>query len=136
MRWQHPVHGLLRPGDFLALAERAGTMRALTLWVLAGGRAVARVARRGRAGATSASTSSPSNLLDQGLPDDVSEMLRGRGLPAGALMLEVTEDTIWPTPRAAKVLRDLAELGVGLALDDFGTGYSSLAHLAGCRSTS
>ena len=30
---------------------------------------------------------------------------------------------------AAKVLRDLRELGVGVSLDDFGTGYSSLLYL-------
>ena len=34
VRWQHPERGLLRPGEFVPLAERTGVIRMLTLWVL------------------------------------------------------------------------------------------------------
>ena len=47
VRWQHPVHGLLAPGEFVPLAERTGAIGDLTRWVLDNALAqAARVARR------------------------------------------------------------------------------------------
>ena len=34
VRWQHPVHGLLPPAEFVPLAERTGAIGDLTRWVL------------------------------------------------------------------------------------------------------
>ncbi len=34
VRWQHPVHGLMPPGEFIELAEVSGSIQALTRWVL------------------------------------------------------------------------------------------------------
>jgi predicted signal transduction protein with EAL and GGDEF domain len=34
VRWQHPDHGLLGPGEFIPLAERTGLIHPLTRWVL------------------------------------------------------------------------------------------------------
>ena len=130
VRWQHPERGLLMPGDFLDLAQRAGTMRVLTLWVLREAVEQASAWHDADMPVRISVNLSPRDLLHQGFPDDVSEILKAAGLPAGALMLEITEDTIMADPtRGMKVLCDLAELGIGLALDDFGTGWSSLAHL-------
>lgn len=57
-------------------------------------------------------------------------MLERTGLPAGRLMLEITESAvISDLPRAAEALVRLKALGVAIALDDFGTGYSSLSLL-------
>ena len=70
------------------------------------------------------------HLTDLGLPRQVDDALRKHGLPASALVLEVTETLIMSDPvRATDVLHLLRELGVALAVDDFGTGYSSLAYL-------
>jgi diguanylate cyclase (GGDEF)-like protein len=33
VRWQHPEHGLLGPGEFIPLAERTGLIHPLTRWV-------------------------------------------------------------------------------------------------------
>lgn len=69
-------------------------------------------------------------LLDPGLPERVAERLAAWRLPAGSLLLEVTESAVMADPaRALDVLGRLHALGVGLALDDFGTGYSSMAYL-------
>ena len=52
------------------------------------------------------------------------------GLPAGALVLEITESVLTPPgPELLDRLRRLKELGVLLAVDDFGAGHSSLNHL-------
>jgi len=70
------------------------------------------------------------DLLDDGFPSQVSEALARRGLPAGALVIEVTENAVLSDPAHTRdVLGRLRDLGVELSLDDFGTGVSSLVHL-------
>src|SRR3712207_8861571 len=74
---------------------------------------------------------SPSNLVDEGFPDEVAGLLARHGVPATALVLEVTESLLMADrERAVRVLSALRETGVGISIDDYGTGYSSLAHLA------
>jgi EAL domain-containing protein (putative c-di-GMP-specific phosphodiesterase class I) len=73
---------------------------------------------------------SASSLVDLGLPQRISSMLRERKLPAGALVLEITEDFLMADrDRARAILTELRSNGIQIAVDDFGTGYSSLAYL-------
>jgi len=65
-----------------------------------------------------------------GFVEQVKASLEYAGVPARALMLEITEtllmgddEQIWAD------LATLQELGVRIAIDDFGTGYSSLGYL-------
>jgi diguanylate cyclase (GGDEF)-like protein len=130
VRWQHPVHGLMMPPDFLPLADRSGLMPKLTRKVLE--RALAQLARWRDDGLdlTVAVNLAASDLLDPDLPGDVARLLAERDVPPTCLALEVTEDGVIADPeRAAATLDAIARLGVRIALDDFGTGWSSLAHL-------
>ena len=34
MRWEHPMRGVVPPGEFVPLAERTGLIKPLTRWVL------------------------------------------------------------------------------------------------------
>ena len=34
LRWHHPEHGLMPPGEFMELAEMSGVIQPLTRWVL------------------------------------------------------------------------------------------------------
>jgi EAL domain-containing protein (putative c-di-GMP-specific phosphodiesterase class I) len=68
------------------------------------------------------------SLLDDGLVDQVTAALAEAGVPAQALILEITETSIMTDPERSN--RTLKALGVGLAIDDFGTGYSSLEAFA------
>ncbi|HYP55694.1 MAG TPA: EAL domain-containing protein, partial [Solirubrobacterales bacterium] len=73
---------------------------------------------------------SAADLLDPSLPREVQEGLERNGVPASALIIELTETSVISDPvRVGDVLGQLGDLGVGLSLDDFGTGYSSLTHL-------
>jgi EAL domain-containing protein (putative c-di-GMP-specific phosphodiesterase class I) len=69
--------------------------------------------------------------LDQGdLPALVESVLAESGLPAGCLVIELTESLVVDhRPGTLRQLERLKDLGVRLAIDDFGTGYSSLAYL-------
>ncbi|SNX98063.1 diguanylate cyclase/phosphodiesterase [Geodermatophilus sabuli] len=131
VRWQHPTRGLLFPDAFIDLAESVGLMSALTSRVV--GLALAQ--RRAWADAgrelVVAVNVSPSNLVDEHFPDEVAQLLDQHGVPAGALVLEVTESLLMEDrERAVRVLARLRDAGVGVSIDDYGTGYSSLAYLA------
>jgi diguanylate cyclase (GGDEF)-like protein len=130
VRWRHPRRGLLFPDEFVGLAEEAGLMRGLTRAVL--GQAIGQVAdwrARGLDLSVAVNLAMP-DLLDPLLPGDVAAMLDRAGLPANALVLEITEHIVMADPeRVLAVLAGLRDHGIALSLDDFGTGYSSLSYL-------
>ena len=130
VRWQHPARGLLYPDQFLALVEQTGLMPGLTVAVL--GQAV-RQCRRWRDEGFELGVSvniSVSSLLDERLGDQISSLLAEHGLPASALTLELTEDSLMADPeRCRSTLMTLSETGVLLSIDDYGTGYCSLSYL-------
>jgi len=133
VRWQHPEHGLLGPASFVEIAEESGAIVEVGAWVLE--RAVATVAswRASLPGAADLAVGvnlSVEQITAGGLVERVDEALERSGLPAGALILEVTETMMVRDPDATvATLTALHERGVRLALDDFGTGYAPLTHL-------
>jgi diguanylate cyclase (GGDEF)-like protein len=130
VRWHHPVAGDIPPDDFVTLAEHAGLGRALTTRVL--GLALDQCRNWQAAGhALDVSVNvTVADLLDADFPDDVTAALEARGVSPHALIIEITERSIFSDPiRITAVLDDLRARGIRLALDDFGTGYSSLTHL-------
>ena len=130
VRWQHPDHGLLGPGEFIPLAERTGLIHPLTYWVLDAALDQAARWQRGGLHLSVAVNISTRCLLDPAFPDQVAGQLATWQVPADLLVLEITESAVMADPaRALDVLRGLHTLGVGLAVDDFGTGYSSMAYL-------
>jgi diguanylate cyclase (GGDEF)-like protein len=130
VRWQHPEHGLLPPGAFIAAVEQTGLIGPLTRHVLERSIAQCAIWRTDGNDLSVAVNLSVRNLLDPGLPGQISALLDTYGLPANALQLEITESMIMSDPeRALVIVGRLSELGVRLSVDDFGTGYSSLANL-------
>ena len=68
--------------------------------------------------------------MDADLPDYLHDCLQRHGVPAGKLILELTEGALMrDVDYAVRMLQRLREGGVRVAIDDFGTGYSSLAQL-------
>jgi EAL domain-containing protein (putative c-di-GMP-specific phosphodiesterase class I) len=129
-RWRHPVEGLRSPEVFLGEMEQAGLMPMFTARVL--DLALADCARWHRAGASLAvSVNVPASMIvDRGLVDLVRHALGRHGLPASALVVEVTEDgLITAREQARRTLTGLREHGVQVSLDDYGTGFCSLAYL-------
>ena len=130
VRWQHPVHGLLGPVEFVPLAERTGAIGDLTRWVLDNALAQARVWRDAGLDLTMAVNLAAPNIADATLPDAVAELLERHGVPGDRLECEISEHTVMADPRRAMaILERLRALGVRLSLDDFGTGHSSLSYL-------
>ncbi|WP_434700252.1 putative bifunctional diguanylate cyclase/phosphodiesterase [Pseudomonas sp. D1-1] len=130
LRWQHPQLGPISPAEFIPLAERTGSIQALTHWVINEGmRQLSEWNGRGLRLQLSLNISAE-DLISDDLPGRVVVLLRTHRLPAEQLVFEVTESAVMREPeRALKNLHLLRDCGISLSVDDFGTGYSSLAHL-------
>src|SRR4051794_1723470 len=132
-RWHHPTRGLVPPPHFIPLAEENGSIVALGRHVL---RTACAQARRWLDEYPSdeprimSVNLSGRQLEDPNIVSDVAAALVDTGLPAAALVLEITETVLMhDTEATISRLADLKALGVRLAVDDFGTGYSSLRYL-------
>ncbi|TWF95407.1 sensor domain-containing protein [Saccharopolyspora dendranthemae] len=131
LRWRHPVHGTVSPGEFIPLAEESDLINSIGAHMLRmATHELAAQRQRHRVELRLNANLSPRQLEDPGLVSTVQQVLADSGLAARALCFEVTENAIMHDPStAARVLHELRELGVSLAIDDFGTGHSSLAQL-------
>jgi diguanylate cyclase (GGDEF)-like protein len=130
VRWQHPERGLVPPGDFLPLLEGSTLLADVGRFVLTEACAQTAAWRRDGSEVTVAVNVAGEQLLDPGYAEQLAEILAATGLPAAALVLEVTESSLdADTALAQRTLEAVRALGVGIAVDDFGTGYSSLARL-------
>jgi diguanylate cyclase (GGDEF)-like protein len=132
VRWQHPVRGVVPPGEFIQVAEECGLIGAIGDFVLA------RACRDFMRWQTELGERAPRLLAvnlsraQLGQPDwwqSVRDMLEKSGMPPERLQLEVTESLAAQDQAIQQRLHELKALGIQLALDDFGTGYSSLSSL-------
>ncbi|NEW93932.1 EAL domain-containing response regulator [Rhodopseudomonas sp. BR0M22] len=130
-RWDSPTFGAVGPDLFIPLAEQGGLIKAITFSMLRDAMrfAAAFIATEPRF--VVAVNLSASLLSDTSLPEEIEHLLAEIGVPARALMVEITETTAMAdVGRAMDVLLRLRLKGVGISMDDFGTGYSSLSALA------
>jgi EAL domain-containing protein (putative c-di-GMP-specific phosphodiesterase class I) len=131
VRWCHPAHGLLQPGQFLPLAEQTDVIEALTRWVLRTALSEVRALGPAYADLSVAVNVSARSIGRASFADEVIAVLRELEVPAERLIIEVTETALLADPPSAAVVLDrLSAAGVSISLDDFGRGQTSLAHLS------
>jgi diguanylate cyclase (GGDEF)-like protein len=131
VRWEHPEHGLLLPGEFLPEAEADGTIVPLGLWTIEHAcRQMAAWQETSGATLKLDLNLSTRQFSDPALPAQVKRIIGDTGLAPGAVWLEITETTLFHDREASELtMGRLHELGVRMVIDDFGTGASSLASL-------
>ncbi|CAD5107938.1 EAL domain-containing response regulator [Zestomonas carbonaria] len=130
VRWIHPQHGTLMPGEFISSLGQAGLDEAL-LWLVLE-QALRAQALWGEAGfRIPVSVNLPTHLLDDpSLPDRLHDFVVTHAGAPGSIVFELLEcsTTVAPSNYYAGACR-LRMKGFGLAQDDFGQGYSSFYNL-------
>jgi EAL domain-containing protein (putative c-di-GMP-specific phosphodiesterase class I)/CheY-like chemotaxis protein len=130
VRWNHPVHGLLYPETFIALAEECGAIDALTEWVLHDAMRQLSAWRTLGLQFQMAINVSMDDLAEADFAQRVGALLQKTCVSPQDVTLEITESRLAaPTPTPLENLVRLRMQRFGLSIDDFGTGHSSLAQL-------
>lgn len=138
LRWQHPKRGLVRPDDFIPLAEETGLIVPIGNWALRQAclqirelAAIEKNVLHADDPPLAVSVNLSAKQLTGGrLLDEIRSALAEADVPGHRLKLEITESVLMENAEsAAAMLKNLRELDVQLHIDDFGTGYSSLSYL-------
>ncbi|WP_417705067.1 EAL domain-containing protein [Pseudomonas sp.] len=132
VRWQHPLRGLVPPGEFIPLAESTGLILPMGRWILhtACQQLASWANDPQRAALTVAINVSARQFHHPDFVTDVLAALQETGADPRRLELELTESQLVQDIEA--LINKMAQLrahGVRFSLDDFGTGYSSLSYL-------
>ncbi len=131
VRWQHPQRGLLRPSEFMPLAETSELIGAIDRWVLQTACAQNRTWQKDGYAPVRMAVNLSSRLLQSGcLTQTVEEALRQAQLDSCWLALEIAErQALEYHATMPGLLAELQQLGVRLVIDDFGAGLGSLTAL-------
>ncbi|MGQ7857976.1 EAL domain-containing protein [Pseudomonas sp. CBSPBW29] len=131
LRWNHPEKGMIRPDQFISVAEETGLIIPIGKWIA---RQACRMSRQLTAAGLGklqvAINLSPKQFSDPDLVASIATILKEEQLPANLLELELTEGLLLEATEDTRLQLDqLKSFGLTLAMDDFGTGYSSLSYL-------
>lgn len=131
IRWDDAILKTVDTEQLITVAEETGFIVPIDKWVLA--KACSHVAawRADLAPTLQLSVNvSNAHFRSADLVERIKQALADSGLPATALIIEITENLLMEDSKEIlERLHELAVMGVKLALDDFGTGYSSLGYL-------
>ncbi|MFC0299183.1 EAL domain-containing protein [Geobacillus jurassicus] len=132
IRWRHPTLGLVRPDEFIPLAEETGLIHEIGRWVL---KTACKQTKRwqemtGNDQLAIFVNVSAVQFQHERFVDDVKQALRQSRLSPSCLHLELTEHSMLRhLSSTLRTMDELRKLGVGIAVDDFGSGYSSFHYL-------
>ena len=131
LRWQHPELGLLAPARFMSLAEETGLIIPIGEWAFTKACCEGQQLREELGlDMTVAVNLSPRQFGQKNLLQVAQHALGVSGLPAKALEIEITENTLMENSAATmEMLARLRALGVRIAIDDFGTGFCNFSYL-------
>jgi EAL domain-containing protein (putative c-di-GMP-specific phosphodiesterase class I)/CHASE2 domain-containing sensor protein len=130
VRWRTATGEMIPPSLFIPLAEQAGRITPLTLYILE--RVLADLAGWLAAGydLTVAVNISAKLLGVPSFDAAVARAIAGSPVPPSRLIFEVTESaTLDDASAALASLNRFHQLGIALSMDDYGTGQSTLSYL-------
>lgn len=132
VRWQHPEHGLIMPGQFIPVAESSGQIVEIGQWVMHEAcQQLLRWSQHPHYQHLVLSVNvSPKQCLQPNFVQQVQAFVAETGIDPAKLKLELTESMLVANVEdIIDKMVALKQAGVCFSLDDFGTGYSSLSYL-------
>ncbi|OCQ94125.1 diguanylate phosphodiesterase [Nostoc sp. MBR 210] len=133
VRWQHPVRGLMAPTEFIPIAEEAGLINDLDIWVLKSACQQLRLWQEHpnipknltMSVNLSARLFTQTNLITQ-----IDQIIHDTEVNPRNLELEITESVIMENTHVVRsIIEEIKQRNIKLVMDDFGTGYSSLSYI-------
>jgi EAL domain-containing protein (putative c-di-GMP-specific phosphodiesterase class I) len=130
VRWNRPGHGTVYPDQFLPVAEEAGLMNAINLWVLDAACRQAAVWERKGMPVRVGINLSASVFRHHDLAKLVTAAVARACVSPHLIDLELTETTFLEDhEQARRQIIALQKLGISFSVDDFGTGYASFTYI-------
>lgn len=128
LRWNHPVRGIVRPGEFVPILEETGliesvgkivlkqVVKQLTLWEKMGLRKQVAI------------NISPAQFNYSNLVSDIKNIITAYEIDPRLIEVEITENVLLHDS-SLETLSEIKNLGLKVSIDDFGTGYSAINYL-------
>ncbi len=135
VRYRHEEKGIIPPGKFLPIIERAGLVRYIDLFVL---KDVCRIIREwldaGWKGFPISLNYSRATILEPGILEETNRIVESMGVPKHLIEIEVTESIGSIDAVSLKaIVEQFVEAGYKISLDDFGAEYSNIYVLYSLR---
>ena len=136
IRWQHPQHGFISPGDFIPVAEDTGLIVPIGNWVLS--KACQQLATWQKQYVTMPKIAelkinvnvASQQFQEPNFVEKLDKVLSSDGLDPNCLKLEITERILLDSQQNTNnTLSEIKKRQITLSIDDFGTGYSSFSYL-------
>lgn len=134
VRWQHPLEGMIRPDEFITIAEETGLIIPLGNWILQ--QACRQIHQwqqqfNGYHQLKLNINVASQQVCEPTLVKTLDAILQDVGLSGETLRLEITESTLMQhTEATIATLQQIRQRHIQISIDDFGTGYSSLGYLS------
>ena len=130
-RWVDPVHGILKPSEFIPHLEDAKEIYKLDLYVIE--TVLAEISRRKEAGLFIVPISvnlSWNDFMRCDMVEEICGRMDAHGVPRHLLNVEITESVVGQNPEYMRLqVERFHHAGINVWMDDFGSGYSSLEFL-------
>lgn len=128
IRWEHPQRGLLKPAEFIGVAENTGVIEAMGEWVFQ--EAATQAASFGEGFQVCVNKSAWQFRHEAVGVDHWLALLKEQALPPRSMIIEITESLLLEANReVVERIQSLRDANMQISLDDFGHGYSSLNFL-------
>lgn len=122
--------GLIRPDEFIPLAERNGQINRLGDQMAEGVCRFLRDQAHGVPGLRWVNMNlSPVQCMDRGLCGRLTALLEQYGVPTHRVHLEITEASMIDFSLLLEQMSELWKVGFSFSLDDYGSGYSNMSRL-------